>query len=86
MIETDTAFCDRDSIPKSSKKLLSRSDLKNIGIMVSNSSLLRWEHAGRFPRRIRMAGTSVAWLKSEIDKWLEERSAERAHTHYADPY
>lgn len=47
--------------------VLNRSDLKRLGIRVSNSSLLRWEHAGRFPRRIRMAGTSVAWLKSEVE-------------------
>ncbi len=35
-------------------------DLKAMGIPVSNSSLLRWEQAGRFPRRIRMA--EQAWL------------------------
>lgn len=66
--------------------LLNRTDLKRLGILVSNSSLLRWEHAGRFPRRIRMAGTSVAWLKSEVDAWLSDRANERANHHYADPY
>ncbi len=66
--------------------ILNRSDLKRLGITVSNSSLLRWEHAGRFPRRIRMAGTSVAWLKSEVDSWLAARAEERANHHYADPY
>lgn len=68
------------------KVLLSRGDLKALGIAVSNSTLLRWEHAGRFPRRIRMAGTSVAWLKSEVDAWLRERATERANHHYADPF
>lgn len=66
--------------------VLNRSDLKRLGIRVSNSSLLRWEHSGRFPRRIRMAGTSVAWLKSEVEAWLSERATERANHHYADPY
>ncbi|WP_210260125.1 helix-turn-helix transcriptional regulator [Hongsoonwoonella zoysiae] len=66
--------------------VLNRSDLKRLGIRVSNSSLLRWEHAGRFPRRIRMAGTSVAWLKSEVETWLSDRATERANHHYADPY
>ncbi|MBW3096241.1 helix-turn-helix transcriptional regulator [Pseudohoeflea coraliihabitans] len=66
--------------------VLNRSDLKRLGIRVSNSSLLRWEHAGRFPRRIRMAGTSVAWLKSEVEAWLGDRAIERADHHYADPY
>lgn len=66
--------------------LLNRSDLRRLGVSVSNSSLLRWEHAGRFPRRIRMAGTSVAWLKSEVEAWISERAVERANHHYADPY
>lgn len=66
--------------------ILNRSDLKRLGITVSNSSLLRWEHAGRFPRRIRMAGTSVAWLKSEVEAWLSERATERVNHHYADPF
>lgn len=66
--------------------LLNRADLKSLGIRVSDSSLLRWEHAGRFPRRIRMAGTSVAWLKSEVEAWLTECATERANHHYADPY
>lgn len=66
--------------------LLNRADLKSLGIRVSSVTLLRWEYAGRFPRRIRMAGTSVAWLKSEVDAWLNDRADERANHHYADPY
>lgn len=64
--------------------LVSRADLRKIGIRVSNTTLLRWEAAGRFPRRIRLAGTTVAWLKSEIDQWFIDRSYERTHTHYAE--
>lgn len=64
--------------------LASRADLKRLGISVSNSTLLRWEARGRFPRRIRMAGTSVAWLLSEVEDWVTARAAEREHTHYAD--
>ncbi|MEQ9637882.1 MAG: AlpA family phage regulatory protein [Devosia marina] len=67
-----------------SKLLLTRTDLKRIGITVSNSSLLRWEQRGRFPRRIRMAGTTVAWLKTEVDAWLEARAEERDRHVYAD--
>lgn len=66
--------------------ILSRRDLKAMGITVSSATLLRWEFTGRFPRRIRMAGTSIAWLKSEVDAWLTERANERANHHYADPY
>ena len=66
------------------KTLATRDDLKRLGIKVSNTTLLRWEARGRFPRRIRMAGTSVAWLTLEIDAWLAERAAERVRTHYAE--
>jgi prophage regulatory protein len=66
--------------------VLTREDLKRMGIKVSNTSLLRWEALGRFPRRIRMAGTSVAWLATEVSAWLDEKASERAGHHYADPF
>lgn len=65
---------------------LVRSDLKGMGIKVSNSTLLRWEALGRFPRRVVMAGTSVCWLASEIDTWIASCAAARASRHYADPF
>lgn len=64
--------------------VLNRHDLKRMGIKVSNTSLLRWEALGRFPRRIRMAGCSVAWLAAEVEAWLDQRASERAGHHYAD--
>ncbi|MGB3878239.1 MAG: AlpA family phage regulatory protein [Shinella zoogloeoides] len=67
-----------------SQVLLSRGDLRALGIRVSNSSLLRWEQRGRFPRRIRMAGTSVAWLKAEVEAWFEARAEERKRHVYAE--
>lgn len=66
------------------KALATRADLKRLGIIVSNSTLLRWEARGRFPRRVRLAGTSVAWLLNELEQWLAERAEERSRTHYAD--
>ena len=72
--------------PGESQLLYTRADLKRLGICVSNSSLLRWEFEGRFPRRIRMAGTSVAWIAAEVHAWLDVRAAERAKHSYADPY
>ncbi|NVK13320.1 MAG: AlpA family phage regulatory protein [Rhodobacteraceae bacterium] len=65
-------------------RLATRDDLKRMGIKVSNTTKLRWEAQGRFPRRIRMGGTTVAWFMSEIEDWLAERDAERARTFYAD--
>lgn len=72
------------NMPQNGKVLLSRTDLRALGITVSNSSLLRWEFAGRFPRRIRMAGTSVAWLKAEVDAWFQARAEERKRHVYAE--
>ncbi|GIT86988.1 AlpA family transcriptional regulator [Roseobacter sp. OBYS 0001] len=66
------------------KALATRADLKRLGIIVSNSTLLRWEARGRFPRRVRLAGTSVAWLLNELEQWLSERAEERSRTHYAE--
>jgi predicted DNA-binding transcriptional regulator AlpA len=68
----------------SDKVLLSRNDLKQLGINKSNMTLLRWEILDRFPRRLHLAGTSVCWLASEIKAWLEERVAERTKHVYAD--
>ena len=39
--------------------------------------LSRLERAGRFPRRLRLAGTRVAWIEAEITAWIEARAAER---------
>lgn len=66
------------------KRLATRADLKRMGITLSNTTLLRLEARGRFPRRLRIGGTTVAWLMSEIEDWLKERAEERARTHYAD--
>jgi len=66
------------------KTLATRADLKRMGITVSNTTLLRLEARGRFPRRLRIGGTTVAWFMSEIQDWLTERAEERARTHYAD--
>jgi prophage regulatory protein len=61
-------------------------DLRALGIRKSNTTLLRWESLGRFPRRLRFAGTSIGWMASEIDSWLEDRAEERARHVYAEYY
>lgn len=63
---------------------LTRADLKILGIWQSNSTLLRLEAAGRFPRRLRLAGASVCWDHDEIMDWVQARKAERAGWQYAD--
>lgn len=64
--------------------LLSRSDLKSLGITLSNSSLLRAEARGAFPRRLRLSPAKVCWDRAEVAEWLERRKAERATWNYAD--
>jgi predicted DNA-binding transcriptional regulator AlpA len=66
------------------KLLLSRADLRSLGIWQSNSTLLRAEARGKFPRRIRLAGVSVCWDRAEVIDWIDARKAERANWHYAD--
>lgn len=43
----------------------------------SRQHILRLEKRGRFPRRIRLGDNRVAWLRSEIDGWINARVAER---------
>lgn len=59
------------------KILLSRADLKALGIWQSNSTLLRLEQAGRFPMRLRLSGACVCWACDEILSWIEARKTER---------
>ena len=72
----------RSEIP--GKRLATRDDLKRYGINVSNQTLLRWEARGRFPRRVKIGGTTCAWIVSELDDWFQERAEERSSTFYAD--
>jgi prophage regulatory protein len=65
------------------KRLVNRSGLKAKGIEWCNAHLIRMEKKGRFPQRLRLGGRSVAWDEDEIDRWIEDRAAERnqASTH-----
>lgn len=59
------------------KLLLVRKDLVRLGINISNSTMLRWEAAGRFPKRVRVGDQSVAWLASEIHQHVADLAASR---------
>lgn len=54
-----------------------RSDLRRRGIKLSNSTLLRLEAAGRFPRRVRVGAHSVAWIATEIDGHIDDLAQAR---------
>lgn len=44
---------------------------------LSDVSVWRQERAGTFPKRLRLGGNSVGWLKSEIDGWLQQLADDR---------
>lgn len=61
----------------STKLLLTRDDLPRLGLNYSNSTLLRWEREGRFPKRVRIGGHSVAWFVSEIHDFVDSLAQAR---------
>jgi prophage regulatory protein len=40
---------------------------------LSDSSLLRLERTGEFPRARRIGGRTVGWLQGEVREWLRSR-------------
>lgn len=63
-----------------SSKLVSKKDLKAVyGIPYSFQHIARLELAGKFPQRIRLGECRVAWLAEEVEAWIDERVARRAH-------
>lgn len=66
------------SEPQRANRLLyTRVDLRRRGITISNSTLLRLEAVGRFPKRVRLGGHSVAWVASEVVSHIDNLRAER---------
>lgn len=60
-------------------------DLRTLGIPVSVTTLLRWEIDEKFPKRVRLGGTTICWFQDEILAWIKVKSVERDHHIYADP-
>jgi predicted DNA-binding transcriptional regulator AlpA len=60
--------------------LYSREHLPRLGINLSNSTMLRLEASGQFPKRVRIGAHSVAWLASEIHEHITKLAAERGAT------
>jgi predicted DNA-binding transcriptional regulator AlpA len=59
------------------RELLSRSDLRSLGIRASNPTLLIWEAESRFPKRLALTPAKVAWLRHEVIAWIEAKAAAR---------
>lgn len=59
------------------KIVVCRNDLSRLGITMSNSTLLRLEARGLFPKRIRLGAHSVVWLADEIHAHIATLAAAR---------
>ncbi len=46
-------------------------------IPYSQNQLRRLEAQGTFPKRVRIGANRVAWVREEIDQWIEARMAAR---------
>ncbi len=55
-----------------------------IGIKISRVTLWRWVQEGRFPKSTKLAGTRLAWKRSDVIEWLEETYEKRHLIHYAE--
>ena len=59
--------------------LVDKKGLRKI-VPFSPQHIARLERAGRFPKRIRLGPNRVAWLLSEVEKWIEDRVAASRET------
>ncbi|WP_082703795.1 AlpA family phage regulatory protein [Novosphingobium sp. Fuku2-ISO-50] len=59
------------------KIVITREDLNRLGITMSNSTLIRLEAKGQFPKRIRFGAHSVAWIAGEVHAHIASLAAAR---------
>jgi prophage regulatory protein len=57
--------------------LVSKKELKELGIPYCPQHIARLEKAGLFPQRIILGQCRVAWYYREILEWITERVARR---------
>jgi prophage regulatory protein len=51
--------------------LLSREDLKALGIPYSKSQLYRRMKEGSFPRAVKLGGSRIAWRRDDVIEWID---------------
>lgn len=56
--------------------LIDHADLRRRGIKLHNSTLLRLEAKGQFPKRVKV-GASTYWLAEDVDAFIKRLKAER---------
>jgi predicted DNA-binding transcriptional regulator AlpA len=64
-------------VPEITERFISKAETCQM-VSASDSTLVRWEDVGDFPKRIRLSSTKTVWRYSEVLAWLEDKSERRA--------
>jgi prophage regulatory protein len=68
-------FCQEVKMEKRERILRKPELLAKLGL--SDASVWRREKMGDFPKRISLGGSSIGWLESEVDGWLQKKADAR---------
>jgi prophage regulatory protein len=60
------------------KERIIRKPELHIMVGLSDPTIWRLEKAGKFPGRLRLGGSAVGWMESEILDWLREKADARS--------
>ena len=59
-----------------SMKLITKKQLHDM-VPYTPQHILRLEKMGKFPKRVRVGENRVAWLLTEVERWIAVRVAQR---------
>lgn len=66
---------------KLERLLVSKKDLKALGVPYSAAHIARLEKEGKFPKRIQLGACRVAWRYKDICDWIDARAADATDKH-----
>jgi prophage regulatory protein len=64
--------------------LVSKKELRELGIPYSFAHIARLEAAGLFPKRVKLGACRVAWRYEKIVGWVQDREAGRLRDYITD--
>lgn len=59
------------------RQLVTKKELRTLGIPYSFQHIARLEVAGKFPKRVQLGQCRVAWRYGEVMEWIAEKVALR---------
>ena len=62
---------------KSKSSILIRFPEVQSMVGLSRTTIWRLERKGKFPARKKLGENSVAWLKEEVEKWIQTRTSKK---------